>query len=83
MTDTLVYTSGTVPSANGTIPEGIEAQTVSSLESPMKGGTKSLRELISCNTQGSRHQEHRSHSRGSRHIVGARAEDDGIPRRHG
>ena len=31
MTKDLVYTSGTVPSVNGTIPEGIEAQTVSSV----------------------------------------------------
>lgn len=30
MTKDLVYTSGTIPSINGTIPEGIEAQTVSS-----------------------------------------------------
>jgi enamine deaminase RidA (YjgF/YER057c/UK114 family) len=28
-TKDLVYTSGTVPSVNGTIPEGIEAQVVS------------------------------------------------------
>lgn len=47
MTKDLVYTSGTVPSINGTIPEGIEAQTVgfsvehSSAESlliPLTGG---------------------------------------------
>lgn len=28
MTKDIVYTSGTIPSVNGTIPEGIEAQTV-------------------------------------------------------
>lgn len=28
MTKDMVYTSGTIPSVNGTIPEGIEAQTV-------------------------------------------------------
>lgn len=28
MTKELVFTSGTIPSVNGTIPEGIEAQTV-------------------------------------------------------
>ena len=30
MTKDIVYTSGTIPSVNGTIPEGIEAQTVRS-----------------------------------------------------
>jgi hypothetical protein len=34
MTKDLVYTSGTVPSINGTIPEGIEAQTVSTFLVP-------------------------------------------------
>lgn len=38
MTDDLVYTSGTVPSLNGTIPEGIEAQTVRTRVSPGRGG---------------------------------------------
>ncbi|KAH6693593.1 translation initiation inhibitor [Plectosphaerella plurivora] len=32
MTDTIVYTSGTIPSINGTIPEGIEAQTEAVIE---------------------------------------------------
>lgn len=36
MTDTIVYTSGTIPSINGTIPEGIEAQTVSQATAAMQ-----------------------------------------------
>jgi enamine deaminase RidA (YjgF/YER057c/UK114 family) len=32
MTKDLVFVSGTIPSLNGTIPEGIEAQTVSTID---------------------------------------------------
>lgn len=32
MTKDIVYTSGTIPSVNGTIPEGIEAQTATVIE---------------------------------------------------
>ncbi len=79
MTKDLVFTSGTVPSVNGTIPDGIEAQTVS----PPKLHNHCLwQPHLTCPTVDGCYQQHCHNLGRGRDVMGLRVEDDSIPRQH-